>query len=239
VVGYVDHAGTLPFKLFEMYWLSRLDLASTLDLVAVDPAAQPPGGLSTLIANGAPPGGETRRSNRGAATVLSVDFRPPFMFDHYRPRRVPLGDVETMQRVGRYLDSHLDLDALLRVSAAPDIPCGATPRLEWNDDRQGFRIEGMQPGRLVRINYTYFPYWHADHGALFRGSAERMYYEPSSSTASFSYTRNRSFATWLGIGLSLAATAVLAVHHALRFGCSFFSILVFSAPWRFVFSDRG
>jgi hypothetical protein len=198
LVGYLDLAGTLPFKLLELYCFAR-DALAGMELLAIPPDGVLPSEVMMLIVNGGAGNPEPLRTilQRSSAAGLDRPAPPRLLQLHYRPSRVvdrdgsgtPLNEEEReYRRVARYLDSALQFSAPVSQRGERAVSQDQLrPSFEWTSGRQAFRLGDLEPRRLVRVNYTYFPLWRSADGLIYRGSGERIYFLPNARVAEVKY----------------------------------------------------
>jgi hypothetical protein len=226
LVGYLDLRGNLPFKFLEFYFSSSKELTEAFELVALESPESPLPDLGAVIVNGdreralstvrrmserlglAGPGGPE------PPAIVHVDYEPNARLDPYKPvfyRNIEEADYRA---AARKLDSVISPEVLDGGRNLDRRSGGFTtqPSLTWDEDHQGFTLTGLVPGRMVRVNYAYFPYWRSQDGAVFRGSEERILFLPAGTSARLEYSRYRSRSSWIGVAISMiSAAAIVAI----------------------------
>ncbi|HVN85632.1 MAG TPA: hypothetical protein VMW17_12390 [Candidatus Binatia bacterium] len=217
VVGYLDLTGTAPFKQVGYFFYSHEPLASGVELLDLTLEAALPAEVATVIVNGPEAAAATvvgamtaRRSDSAVAPrTMTFNFSGTEAIDPYNIRYVENPDTDRYQQLEALLDRVLPLGELSRPVAPAKPGESLTPTLEWSADFQRMTLSGLHPGRLVRLNYTYFPYWSSPDADLFRGSVERMYVLPHNSTATLTYSRRTVSGWWIGDVVSALSLAAL------------------------------
>jgi hypothetical protein len=211
VAAYVDLRGSLPFKLVEMYFYGKHALTTGWELLEVPRGAALPPQTDVVILNGDQDrvADERDRLLRGASRspmLVLLDFTSrnlTHLTHHYNVEYQHNQELDDFNDAATYLDKQvLQLDSFAPPSA-PSSP-GGTSTLVWDPARQDFSLEGLEPGRLYRINYSFFPYWHSGDGRVFRGSGDRIFFAADGPRASFTYAPYRDGLTWIGWLLTAA-----------------------------------
>ncbi len=208
IIGYIDQRHSLPFRFLEYYFYSHPRLARPYDLIDLT-GSRKPLPLSALIVNchGAypPPAAPPPVP---APYVVYLEFSPEAYLDHYFVRYDRGTEISRYEQTARYLDQQ-SLPSTLGEHAAPVPQAGSestsAPTLRFSPDFQTIYLEHLQPGRPVRINYAYFPYWRSGDGVIYRGSAERIFFLPSTDHAVLRYDSRADAASWIGVAVSLAS----------------------------------
>lgn len=227
VVGYLDLRGNLPFKYVDIYFASRQRMGSAFDIVELRVGQPIPPEVGIVVVNGsasAVSAALERMAERGRASGLATRD-PRVVRLEYEPGRVLApaeeggafpGDFEVRwyRAAARYLAGALPPAALAGAGVLP-MPAAPLPRFRWGEDRQRFTLTEAVPGRLVRVNYSYFPFWQAADAYLYRGTAERMMVLPRGTAVRAAYARGGA-PVRAGYVLSLAAAVAFVVRLARR-----------------------
>lgn len=219
VVAYSDAAGTLPFKIVELYFYSRDATADGLALLEVSSGQPLPPGTAVILSSGTRE--QTLAVLKDAAMksqpeIVALDFPGAPLLDHYRFEYTISPDGRLYAAAKQRLDERA-LPVLLRTAraggaaTAGNLADDVRPSVRWSAEEQDFVVDGLQPGRLFRLNYTYTPYWRSDEAAIYRGGAERTYLVPTTSRARLSFRRYADTAATTGTLASLFGIAALLI----------------------------
>jgi hypothetical protein len=213
VVGYLDQSGTLPFRLMEYFFYENADLLNSFEIIHLSDAADLPSGVSLLLVNGDIHEAEEIARHNPKLEVVAINFVPSKAMNHYNVRYNFHRGTEDYAEAKPYLQQILkttlkpSLDRLISSVNMSENP--NEPRLRWSDTDQEFDLDGLEPRKMVRINYSYFPFWNSSDGVLYRGGAERMIFFPKGRSAHFSYSRWQVTASWWGMGATVASVILL------------------------------
>lgn len=205
-VGYVDKQGTLPFKFLEYYFFSQEALTPRFELLQLQSIEDAPPQLDKIIVNDS----ETLSGGK----IVAINFQPHHPLDHFAIDYAWNHELRDYESTRRYLNEEARLPATLVPATdrglEPNNQISQEPVLKWTDDFQSFTLTGLVPQRLVRINYSYFPYWNSDDGTLFRGSEERMFFLAKNERATFTFNPWHTWPAWLGAMLSVLSLGAVA-----------------------------
>jgi hypothetical protein len=213
VVGYIDKSGSLPFRLIEYFFFEQAELWSQFDVIELPNEGDIPTQVSLLIFNGPVDDAESIARRHPNLEVLAMNFDPSYVLEHYKVRYNFHRGTEAYAAARPYLQ-HVLKSTLKRsfdkvLSREHQFDLGKEPRLRWSGANQEFDLEGLEAGRMVRIDYSYFPFWGSPDGTLFRGGAERMIFLPKGPSAHFVYSRWRITPSWWGMGISIMCVVAL------------------------------
>ncbi len=211
VLGYVDLSSELPFKFMQYYFYSRKELAAyellaltRSDLSSLNSETK---FIDGLIVNFNPESSgqtETIKRLKSILPLIELNLTQVFSFDHYHVRYQHNMELDLYNGAEKYLDSQKIPAALTKINPLPtSLPDLGKTKLDWGADAQSMKLTGLTPGKLYRVNYSYFPYWSADSGQIFRGSKERIFIKPNSSEMTLSFSRYYAPSSWIGIVLSV------------------------------------
>ena len=203
LVGYIDLNNNMPFKIVSMYFYSNDNLFNNFELIKLKDLNKINENIKILIINTSDNKTALRNKNSNKTYKIFTNYSSsPFLIDHYNYRRPKNNMVHYFKDVADYLDFEIDLPNLLRnhkFLPKRQQKIEKKPNLTWFNNNQAFRIENLIPGKVYRINYSYFPFWKTNNGELYRGLGERMYFIPYKDQADFRYTRLYSIPTWIGL----------------------------------------
>ena len=216
VIGFLDLKGNLPFHLLEFYFYSRKQLSNHFELIRIEDDKAIPSGLAGLLVNY--DGEKDQLSNQWETAdqqVIEINFTSPYLLNHYKPHYPHNVEIDAYNEVEKYLGKVVKLPKrFTRVFGQLSNPRKLNkenPSLFWSDDQQTMYLDGLQPGMLYRINYSYFPYWRSRDGNVLRGSGERIFYRAEKQSAILEY-RNWGFvSTTLGYLITLIAWIWIAM----------------------------
>jgi hypothetical protein len=216
VIGFLDLKDNLPFHLLEFYFYSRKQLSSHFELIRIDHKSTIPSGLSGLLVNHNED--EIQLDNQRKMTdhrVIEINFSRPYLLNHYKPHYPHNVEIDAYHEVEKYLDNVVKLPGLFTSTfgklSAIDIANMKTPSLSWSDDKQTMYLDGLEPGKMYRINYSYFPYWRSRDENVLRGSGERMFYMAEHHSATLEYQKQGFASTTLGYLITLIAWGLIAM----------------------------
>lgn len=213
VVGYLNGSGTVPFRLIEYFFFETAELWNQFEVIELPNALDIPKGVSLLLFNGDIHDAEEIARRNPSIEIVAMNFVPPGTIDHYKVRYNFHRGNEDYAEVKPYLQHLLEttlrrsIDKVLARKHVVD--SHFVQPIRWSVSGQEFDIDGLEPGRMVRINYSYFPFWGSTDGALYRGGAERMIFLPKGQSAHFRYSRWRAVSSWWGTGISMVCLLLL------------------------------
>lgn len=219
VLGYQDLKGNIPFKFVEYYFWAHDYFTKNFELLEIKPDMEIPAEVQGLLVNAKFEDFDPRRYRTSGEPaknipVERIDYQHIETLDHYGVRYQHNVELDDYNDVEAFFDNTLRLADRLAVFARPPFTPPAAEKkftLTWDDGFQGMQLTNLVPGELVRINYSYFPYWSSSDGEVIRGSGERLFFLPHQSSAHLSYSRLKAPSTWLACALTLFAAIVLVL----------------------------
>ncbi len=216
LLGYLDLKGNLPFKIVSFYFYARQQLYSRFELIEIKKGQTIPKELVGLIANGADSENDLNSLLGPLATVphwwptalIRLNYDNPYLLKHYGVWYQHNVELDNYKAAAKFLDQIYRLpNRLLRQIPSRTIAVESSykPELQWSASFQSFTLSGLERGKMLRLNYSYFPFWHSSDGEIYRGLAERIFFLPNKESAHCSYTKLYSLPAWLGSLLSLIA----------------------------------
>ena len=73
---------------------------------------------------------------------------------------------------------------------------------DWKSQR--IELANLRPGKLVRLNYSFSPFWISPDASVLRGMGERIWVLPKKDHVVLSYHPGRSLPALLGAGMTIA-----------------------------------
>jgi len=199
VVGYINKSGTLPFYLLQYYFYARQPLFLKYHLLDLTDESILPKNVRVLLVNGAgyqSPVGE-------GIELIKMDYKPrPYLLNNYEVHYPKNIEFDRYREVETFLNNFI-VKSGLPYKQFPMEGIIDTPDFTWAENGQAFEIKNATPGRLYRVNYTYFPYWNIKGGTAYRGSEERIYIEASSDTIRGEFTAWQSMSSYIGVFLTV------------------------------------
>ncbi len=181
-IGYKDNKGNLPFKFVEFYFYARAKLFNRYELINLTNESIVPKEIQLMLVNGEP------RERYADKKIIKLDFRNDYQINHYSVQYQHNFELDDFNIAEKYFDKTVKIIQLLeRFELRPIGPEITIPSFTWSKDGQSFSLAKLTPGKLLRINYSYFPYWNSSDGTVFRGSGERIFFLPKSTKATLSY----------------------------------------------------
>jgi hypothetical protein len=211
VAAYMDLKGTLPYKFVELYFYAKQKLSPNWEVLELKRGDDLPPNAEAIIINGSPSAvqKESVRLLHGVIpppAVIGFEFAPYYVTRHYSVQYQQNQEFDDFVDAATFMAKKVSLDD--RMAALPESPSRQAyevAQMAWRQGRQAFTLDGLRPGRLYRINYSYFPYWRSADGQLLRGSEERMFFVPRSARANFSWAPYSTGSFWLGWLTTLAS----------------------------------
>jgi hypothetical protein len=205
VAVYVDLRGTLPYKFVSLVFYGKQKLSTTFELLELKKGDTPPPQTEVLVINGKPSDVQAQADvmTRGfpkPVKVVSLDYRQHYTTRHYSVQYQHNHELDDFTDASTYLDKKFNIAKELGEVPAPETPDPERNpvTMAWDRDRQGFTVQGLEPGRMYRINYSYFPYWRSGDGQVFRGGQERIFFIADKSRARFTWAPYASPWVWFG-----------------------------------------
>jgi hypothetical protein len=217
IIGYTDYSKTLPFRHLEYYFFQHRELRDRFELIEIPAGAVPPRNLSLLIINGA------SREQNIRVPIAHIDFTKNMVIDHYNVS-YSNSERDAYGETARYLDKQFDAslrNILIAIKDPDPSDAKATAlKIHWSADGQHFELQGLQPGHMVRINYSYFPYWSTSDGTIYRAGEERMMFTPNGESAWFSYSSWSSASVLFGSLISILSLSALIFSSKRKVACA-------------------
>lgn len=208
LIGYDDRAGTLPFKYVEFYFYTHPQLYrrfEVIDLVTTESFPMP---LAARLINQDDRATEVVEDG-GTVPQITFTISPAAGINPMVNRYSVTPERDAYLRASRVFESAvLPVLTGMPVREESNLAAASVPTLSFEDLGQTMKLEGLQPGALYRINYSYFPYWVSGDGDVIRGSAERIFFRAVSESARLTYSRWSSRAV-LGGGIVSTLSAVI------------------------------
>jgi hypothetical protein len=206
IIGYLDLVGTMPFKYLELLFHADPRLGRRFVLVEVEQGAELPW-LTGMIIHG------DNAIPSPLVNTVSIPQFPKQAFEHYRARQ----QVDRGREAYQYIESQIFSAPVQEMLQQAEMRFAAmsfeaiTPSLEWDDTGQALVVSDVAPGTPVLINYSYFPYWEAEGGKLYRAGAERMLLVPERREVILRYRKLSAGFFVFGLLISLGAGTLLFI----------------------------
>lgn len=216
VIGFLDLKGNLPFHLLEFYVYSRNQLSSHFELIRIQDKHAIPKGLSGLLVNHDEDQIQLDKPWEAIDhRIIEINFSRPYLLNHYKPHYPHNVEIDAYNEVEKYLDNDVKLPGIFSAtfgnSGTKDKLNMKRPSLSWSDDKQTMYLDGLEPGIMYRINYSYFPYWSSRDENVLRGSGERMFYIAKHQSATLEYQKWGFASTTLGYLITLIAWGLIVM----------------------------
>lgn len=224
IVGYVDLLGSLPFKYIDYYASAHPQVSDKIELIDLT-GRKIPDGISALLLND--------RIGRGSAfdeqhagtinralPVMRICFQNDRLINHYSVEYRRTTDDIMCAAVDAFFNN-FDLASEASKLTASYSQDSMTPSLSWADDYQRIELRNLKPRCFVRVNYSYFPFWHSENADIYRGTAERIFVLPETTNATLTYEPMR--AAWIQIGIAISLASLLALPGVWSRLCSAFA----------------
>ena len=206
VIGYLDLNAELPFSYLSLFIYSHHKIPNEFELIELEQGKPIPAQVKKVIVNGRLQHLDpAQRKLLEKRKLLVLDYRFEVELQYLRglmpsqPTELKYNRARSyLRRMKRKERSFFDDGKPAAVSSSP--------QLIWDRGGQGFRLSGLSRGKLIRINYNYFPMWQSADGVFYRGTAEKMYFLPERETAQARYKPLSLTASRIGWGLTLLCT---------------------------------
>lgn len=208
LIGYLDLNKTLPFSKFQHYFFSNKTLGPKFDLIELSLDKPIPGELSLVLIN----------SNDSNITFLNEEFQErkkllfnwhgAFQANHYNP--AARNEKKNAAELRYFLNGKLKLPKKLlhfrkqRVKIIKN-----SPTVEFDNLSQELKLDNLLANKLVRVNYSYSPFWSSSDGEIYRGLGERIFFLPKRDSATLKYSAQTDKMHILGLLLSILSTVLL------------------------------
>ena len=211
IAAYTDLRGTAPYKFMQLYFFAKEKLGRNYELVAIKPGQDLPPETELLVVNGRPGAAadaveemkqDLIKAGGREPRVVAFNYRQEYLTKHYGTWYQHNPEIDDFSDFGKWMDTQGILKDVMATAPEPTAQA-ASATMTWDPDYQSFDLAGLIPGKLYRINYSYFPYWGSGDGKVFRSTGDRMLFIPEKDTAHFSYTRWRAFNTYVGYLMSI------------------------------------
>jgi hypothetical protein len=199
LIGYKDEKGTLPYYFIQYYFYGKQALFYKYHLLDLTKESQLPAGVKAVIINSSDPKSTGSFREDPGVKFHRADYTPKlYSLNHY--------DVHYPHNLefDRYLEAEIFLNNFVVRSGLPyaQVPPKVEPTYPefiWSQDGQSFEIRGVTPGKIYRVNYSYFPYWQIEGGRSFRGSEERLFIEAEGTTIKGHFTPWSAVSSYVGL----------------------------------------
>jgi hypothetical protein len=214
VVAYLDLDGGLPFSFVSYYFYSKEKLYSTHELIQLKPGEDWPQGIDVLLANGSR---EELLKLVPIAKRRNILLLPFFLTTRVSISplnlNVPVDDkIERYHALEAFFSKKYQLEARLNLDLS-ELPMYDVLPVDIHISRgsQALRFEGYQPDQIIRLNYNYHPYWKAEGGKVFRGTAEKMivFPDPNSKAVLMTYSYWNAEHSKFAVGFSILSLLLL------------------------------
>jgi hypothetical protein len=223
LVGYEDRAGTLPFEYLEFYALTNNDLSSQFDFIDLtkqdrEKTARDVHIVITNMGERTEPMKVTNPGELKTIRPLQINFAQYDLIDDAHVWYQEAPELDYFVAISDYL-KRLQLTRrlqLVRDSLPKELrttaPYNGIPTFDWADSFQSIVLRNLEPGRLVKVDYSYLPFWHSSQSDIFQGTYAQMYVLPRSNTVRLSFNQLHSMPYWIGVALSLSALVYLVIY---------------------------
>ena len=215
VILYLDLKGNVPFHFFEFFLYARESLGARFELLEVKPGMNLPKAAVGIVVNGAITERRLRTlfpslATNGRLALIPINYENPYLIDHYSVWYQHNIELDEYNSLEKYLAHEVRIASKLFPLVGPEPGVAAkTPLFSWRARNQEIDLKHLTPGQLYRINYSYFPYWTAEKGRVYRGSGERIFYAPTTTEATLHYSLFSHVSTWLGYAVTLISVILL------------------------------
>ena len=226
ILGYVDKAGNLPFEYLQFYFYTRDALSSKYDLIDFTKRKLIPDIPVVLVNTGdsfnaALPPNSVSDSNP-SPKILPVNYKRYDTIDHYHVWYQDSPELDTFGTIVQNLDESKlteKLESLTSKLPRPKVTGAgqANPKMSWSADFQSMHLSNLEPGVLVKLDYSYLPFWHpapfshSDDTRIFKGTNEQIYVLPMSAQVDLAYDQWISPYFWLGLFVSFASSCIVFI----------------------------
>lgn len=217
LVGYVDKAGTLPFEYLQFYVFTNNDISSKFEFIDLTKRKITPD-VPILITNTGE-NAEPLKVNDARELVttksLQINFAQYDLIDdrHVWYQESPeldyfvsVSDYMKRFRLGKRLQTLRESvpEKLRKVQSYNGVPT-----FDWADSYQSIILKNLEPGKLVKVDYSYLPLWHSSQAEIYQGTNAQMYVLPRAAAVRLNYNQVHSLYYWVGVLVSLSAVAYL------------------------------
>lgn len=208
LIGYSDLEGSLPFKVVEYVFYSNKSLYQNAELIQIRADAAIPPDLDLILINSADKEkfeqfSTTLRANASRGISIGNLKFLDTNTDQVGSQQEKLSSLINNAR--RYLLGQLNLPNKISGMPAIKAPPSSLPKLQADWEGQRLTLSGLEPSRLYRLNYSYSPFWVSDQAEIYRGSAERMWILPKTSTVTLERSLLSLRTVQLGLFFSVSA----------------------------------
>lgn len=226
VLAYLDANKTLPFAFMDFFFYAREQLDSRFEVLEVRPGEELPPQTAAIVVNGSPAAALELALPAGMQSrppIVAFSYSNPYVLNHYAVWYQHSVELDDYNAAEKFLETTAHLPDQVFPLPTPEVAgvgegAAAQPAPEFymDPDGQSFALSGLAPGRLYRVNYSYFPYWGSDQGTLYRGSAERLFFAPRGNSATVSFSIFHRKIVWVGYLITVAAAALMFLRYKRR-----------------------
>jgi dolichyl-phosphate beta-glucosyltransferase len=224
LVAYYDVSGNLPFRRLDDYVFAHKELYSRVEIIDLTGRGMDscPPQVSAVIVNEKPSTTQFVKTitpdGAHEIPVVHLQYKQYHLIDHYHVWYQHNFELDSYEDIERCLDHGgfvagmsqlLDNMAQNRQNIFP-ITLSTQPQLQFAHHNQTIELDNLMPGQLVKLNYSYFPFWHSSDAQVFRGSMERLYVIPQATHATLRFDPWSSIYTWLGVLISIGSLLAMA-----------------------------
>ncbi|HEY9758050.1 MAG TPA: hypothetical protein V6C97_22985 [Oculatellaceae cyanobacterium] len=217
LVGYVDKAGTLPFEYLQFYAFTNNNISSKFEFIDMT-KRRPIPDVPIVITNtgeNVEPLKISDSRDLVKTRPLQINFAQYDLIDDEHVWYQESPELDYFVAVSDYmkrfqLAKRLEMmrDSLPEKLRLPQ-PYNGTPTFDWADSYQSIILKNLEPGKLVKVDYSYLPFWHSSQADIYQGTNAQMYVLPRANAVRLNYNQLQSVYYWVGLLLSLSSLVYL------------------------------
>lgn len=211
LVAYTDVGGKMPFKYVELYFWAKKKLEPNFEVLHARPSDSLPPQVAWILVNG--PKDKAQKTaqrmadavvaNGGARPqILTVHHVPVYLLRHFGTWYQHNPEIDDFTDAARYLDAQ---DVQGKLTPSPQPAEASAAQMRFAPGNQRFRVSGMEPGKLYRVNYSFVPFFFSLDAPIWRITGDRIMVWAKQPEATITFSRLASGAQWWGLLLTAAA----------------------------------
>ncbi|HEY9758051.1 MAG TPA: hypothetical protein V6C97_22990 [Oculatellaceae cyanobacterium] len=227
IVGYIDGVGNLPFEYVEAYFYTNATLYHNFEVIDFT-NKKVPSGVTLILENTAqttdvvksPPFEDVTDALK--AKILGVAYTRYDVIDHRSVWYQENPEYDTYRRICDFLYQQNITDKLLALkkeslnTQAKWANSSNKPELKWSNDFQTFTLTNCEPGQILKVNYSYLPFWASKNARVFEGTYSQIFVFPTSSQVQVDYSQWNWPYYWIGVLISFSGLGAFSLYFVKR-----------------------
>ncbi|HEY9680928.1 MAG TPA: hypothetical protein V6C86_05035 [Oculatellaceae cyanobacterium] len=223
LVGYIDTVGNLPFEYVEAYFYTNATLYQNFELVDFTNKKVPPG-VTLILENTiqttdvvkSPPFEDINDAIK--AKIVGLAYTRYDVIDHHSVWYQDNPEYDTYRRICDYLNQQEVMGKLMTLkkdvvnTQSKWVGSSNKPELKWSNEFQTFTISNCEPGQILKVNYSYLPFWASKNARIFEGTYGQIFVFPASTQVQVDYSLWNWPYYWIGVLISFTGLGAFSLY---------------------------